>query len=260
MDRTGANFFAAVQSMRDRLGANPVPVQIPIGSEDNFRGVVDLVEMSSIIYKDDLGQDFEVGEIPSELTEQAHEYHHQLIDAISQFDDDVLEAYIEDESSVTAEQIKRGLRTGTLSGAITPVLLGSAFKNKGVQPLLDAVIDYLPSPLDVPPIQGIVPKTQEVAERPASPDAPFSRSCPIRSSASSPTFASTAGPSSRAIACSTPRPGRPSASGASSRCTQITARSARRSPPARSQRASGSSRRRPETPSPSRAHRSCSSR
>ena len=174
MDRTGANFFAAVQSMRDRLGANPVPVQIPIGSEENFQGVIDLVEMQAITYKDDLGQQFEVGEIPAELAEQAHEYHHQLIDAISRFDDEVLEAYIEDESSVTAEQIRRGLRIGTLSDEITPVLLGSAFKNKGVQPLLDAVIDYLPSPLDVPAVRGIDPKTDEEAERPASMDAPFS--------------------------------------------------------------------------------------
>src|SRR5881396_3733379 len=124
MDRTGANFFAAVQSMRDRLGANPVPVQIPIGQEDSFRGVVDLVEMQAIVYKDDLGQQFDVIEIPAELKEQAHEYHHQLIDVISHFD--------------------------------------------------DAVLDYLPSPLDVPPVQGMDPKTQEEAERPASMDAPFS--------------------------------------------------------------------------------------
>jgi len=174
MDRTGANFFAAVQSMRDRLGANPVPIQIPIGSEEHFRGVVDLVEMQSIIYKDDLGQEFDTGAIPEELAEQAHEYHHQLIDAISHFDDEVLEAYIEDEGSVTSDQIKRALRAATLTDEITPVLLGSAFKNKGVQPLLDAVIDYLPSPLDVPPIQGINPKTEEVTERQASLDAPFS--------------------------------------------------------------------------------------
>ena len=174
MDRTGANFFAAVQSMRERLGANPVPIQIPIGAEDNFQGVIDLVEMQAITYKDDLGQQVEVGEIPAELAEQAHEYHHQMIDAISHFDDEVLEAYIEDESSVTVDQIKRALRAGTLSDAITPVLLGSAFKNKGVQPLLDAVIDYLPSPLDVPAIRGIVPKTEEEAERPATLDAPFS--------------------------------------------------------------------------------------
>ncbi len=173
MDRTGANFFGAVQSMRDRLGANPVPVQLPIGSEDNFRGVVDLVEMQSITYGDDLGQQMETGEIPAELLEQAQEYHHQLIDAISHYDDEVLEAYLEDERSVTPEMIRRALRTGTLSDEITPVLLGSAFKNKGVQPLLDAVIDYLPSPLDVPPVRGIDPKTAQETERPATVEAPF---------------------------------------------------------------------------------------
>src|SRR5262244_3970635 len=174
MDRTGANFFAAVQSMRDRLAANPVPVQIPIGQEDAFRGVVDLVEMQAILYKDDLGQEFETTEIPAELLEQAHEYHHQLIDTISHFDDEVLEAYIEDESSVTAEMIRRAVRIGTLADEITPVLLGSAFKNKGVQPLLDAVIDYLPSPLDVPPVRGIDPKSEAESERKASLEEPFS--------------------------------------------------------------------------------------
>ena len=174
MDRTGANFFAAVQSMRDRLGANPIPVQIPIGAEDNFTGVVDLVEMQAIIYKDDLGQEFETGEIPAELVEQAHEYHHQLIDAISHFDDEVLEAYLEDESSVTADMMRRGIRLGTITDAITPVLLGSAFKNKGVQPLLDAVVDYLPSPIDVPAIKGLNPdKGDAIEARPASDDAPF---------------------------------------------------------------------------------------
>jgi elongation factor G len=174
MDRTGANFFAAVQSMRDRLGANPVPAQIPIGVEDNFQGVVDLVEMQAIVYKDDLGQQFETTDIPPELVEQAQEYHHQLIDAISHFDDEVLEAYIEDESSVSAEMIRRALRAGTLADEITPVLLGSAFKNKGVQPLLDAVIDYLPSPLDVPPVHGIDPKTATDAERRPTLEEPFS--------------------------------------------------------------------------------------
>jgi elongation factor G len=174
MDRTGANYFAAVQSMRDRLGANPVPIQIPIGQEDQFRGVVDLVEMKAIVYKDDLGQEFDVTDIPAELVEQAAEYHHQLIDAISHFDDEVLAAYLEDETSVTPEMIRRAVRAGTLSDEITPVLLGSAFKNKGVQPLLDAVIDYLPSPLDVPPVHGIDPKTEGEAERQASEEAPFS--------------------------------------------------------------------------------------
>jgi elongation factor G len=174
MDRTGANFFAAVQSMRDRLGANPVPLQIPIGAEDNFSGVVDLVEMQAVVYKDDLGQEREVTDIPAELLEQAQEYHHQLIDAISHFDDEVLEAYIEDESSVTAEMIRRAVRAGTLADEVTPVLLGSAFKNKGVQLLLDAVVDYLPSPLDVPPVQGTDPKDGTDVERPADPKAPFS--------------------------------------------------------------------------------------
>jgi len=174
MDRTGANFFAAVQSMRDRLGANPIPIQIPVGQEDSFRGVVDLVEMQAIVYKDDLGQEFETIDIPVELVEQAQEYHHQLIDAISHFDDEVLEAYIEDESSVAPEMIRRALRAGTLADEITPVLLGSAFKNKGVQPLLDAVIDYLPSPLDVPPMVGIDPKTEQEATRLPSPNEPFS--------------------------------------------------------------------------------------
>jgi elongation factor G len=174
MDRTGANFFAAVASMRDRLGANAVPVQIPIGQEEHFIGVVDLVEMKAIIYRDDLGQDFDVTAIPEELAEQAREYHHQLIDAVSHFDDDVLEAYIIDEESVSPEQLKQALRRATLASELTPVLLGSAFKNKGVQPLLDAVIDYLPSPLDVPPVRGIDPKTSEEAERAASLDAPFS--------------------------------------------------------------------------------------
>src|SRR5205814_9355592 len=111
--------------------------------------------MQAIVYKDDLGQEFETTDIPAELAEQAHEYHHQLVDAISHFDDEVLGAYIEDESSVTPEMIRRAVRAATIADEITPVLLGSAFKNKGVQPLLDAVVDYLPSPLDVPPMLDI---------------------------------------------------------------------------------------------------------
>ncbi|MDX6476504.1 MAG: elongation factor [Gaiellaceae bacterium] len=174
MDRTGANFFAAVESMRERLGANPVPIQLPIGQEDKHVGVIDLVEMKAIVYKDDLGQDFETTDVPPELLEQAQEYHHQLIDAVSHFDDEVLGAYLEDESSVTADQLRRAIRAATLADEITPVILGSAFKNKGVQPLLDAVIDYLPSPLDVPAISGIDPKTDAELSRGASPDEPFS--------------------------------------------------------------------------------------
>jgi elongation factor G len=174
MDRTGADFFASVQTMVDRLGARPVPVQLPIGAEEHFRGVVDLVEMKAITYLDDLGQNMEVGEIPAELLEQANEYHHQLIDAVADHDDELLETYLEDESAVTPEMLRRALRAATLDITVTPVLLGSAFKNKGVQPLLDAVIDYLPSPLEVPPIHGIDPRTEhELSRRPAI-DEPFS--------------------------------------------------------------------------------------
>jgi elongation factor G len=174
MDRTGADFANAVQSMRERLGANPVPVQLPIGQEDQHRGVVDLVEMKVVVYEDDLGQQFTVGDIPAELADAARVGHHALIDAVAEFDDELMETYLEDESAVTPEMIKRALRAGTLADAITPVLLGSAFKNKGVQPLLDAVVDYLPSPLDVPAVQGTDPKTGEEITRPASEDAPFS--------------------------------------------------------------------------------------
>jgi elongation factor G len=174
MDRVGADFFASVQSMVDRLGARPVPVQLPIGQEENFRGVVDLIEMRSLSWNDDLGMNMEIGEIPAELVEQANEYHHQLIDAVADHDEELLETYLGDESAVTPEMLRRALRAATLDISVTPVLLGSAFKNKGVQPLLDAVIDYLPSPLDVPPIHGLDPRTDhELSRRPAL-DEPFS--------------------------------------------------------------------------------------
>ena len=173
MDRTGADFFKSVESIVEKLGANPVPIQIPIGQEEHHRGVVDLVEMNAITYEDDLGEKFTVGEIPAELAEQAHEYHHLLIDAIAEHDDELTETYLTDESLVTPEMIKRALRAGTLADALTPVLLGSAFKNKGVQPLLDGVIDYLPSPLDVPAIAGLDPKTEAELTRDADPNAPF---------------------------------------------------------------------------------------
>src|SRR5512142_1169477 len=136
MDRTGADYFKSVQSMVERLGAHPVHIQIPIGQEDAHRGVVDLVEMRSITYADDLGTNPEIGEIPDQLSEQAHEYHHQLIDAVAEHDEELLETYLMDEESVTPEMIKRALRTATLAIAVTPVLLRSAFQNKGVQPLL----------------------------------------------------------------------------------------------------------------------------
>jgi len=174
MDRVGADFFGSVQSMVDRLGAHPVPIQLPIGQEEHFRGVVDLVEMRAVTWGDDLGMQMDVGEIPEELREQADEYHHQLIDAVAEHDEELLETYLTDETAVTPEMVRRALRTATLAIAITPVLLGTAFKNKGIQSLLDAVIDYLPSPLDVPPIHGKDPRTdKELSRRPAE-DEPFS--------------------------------------------------------------------------------------
>ena len=177
MDRTGADFFASVQSMVDRLGARPVPVQLPIGQEEHFRGVVDLVEMRAIVWEDDLGTKMDIVEIPEELREQASEYHHQLIDAVADHDDELMETYLLDEDSVTPEMLKRALRAATLDITVTPVLAGSAFKNKGVQPLLDAVVDYLPSPLDVPPMHGIDPRTEhELSRRAGARTSPSRRS------------------------------------------------------------------------------------
>jgi elongation factor G len=174
MDRVGADFFGAVQSMVDRLGAKPVPIQLPIGQEEHFRGVVDIVEMRAVTWADALGTQLDVSEIPDELREQAEEYHHQLIDAVADHDDELMETYLEDEAKVTPEMLKRALRAATLDISVTPVLSGSAFKNKGVQPVLDAVIDYLPSPLDVPPVHGEDPRTRkELSRRPAE-DEPFS--------------------------------------------------------------------------------------
>jgi elongation factor G len=174
MDRVGADFFAAVQSMVDRLGAHPVPIQLPIGQEEHFRGVVDIVEMQAVVWDDDLGTKMSTTEIPEQLREQAEEYHHQLIDSVAEHDEELLETYLTDEESVTPEMIRRALRKATLAIAVTPVLCGSAFKNKGVQPLLDAVVDYLPSPLDVPPVHGVDPRTGHELSRRPSEDEPFS--------------------------------------------------------------------------------------
>ncbi len=173
MDRVGADFFASVQSMVDRLGARPVPVQLPIGQEEHFRGVVDLIEMNALVWTDSLGTETEVSEIPAELSEQAAEYHHQLIDAVADHDDELMETYLSDETSVTPEMLRRALRAATLDLSVVPVLCGSAFKNKGIQPLLDAVVDYLPSPLDVPPIHGVDPRTEHDLSRRPAVDEPF---------------------------------------------------------------------------------------
>ncbi len=154
MDRIGANFEGSVQTMIDRLGAHPVPVQLPIGSEADFTGVVDLVNMKAIVYKDDLGQDWEITDIPAELADAAHQARTELIEAIAEYDDELMEDYLE-EKPIEASRLIADIRKATLDISMTPVLCGSAFKNKGVQPLLDAVIDYLPSPLDVEAVEGL---------------------------------------------------------------------------------------------------------
>jgi len=172
MDRMGANFYKVYDQICDRMRANAVPVQIPIGSEENFRGIVDLVEMKAYIYNNNTGTDIEEIEIPDEVKEFAAEYRTKLIESVAETSDALTEKYLEGEELTEAE-IRSALRAGTISGAIVPMLCGSAFKNKGVQLLLDAVIDYLPSPLEVPPIQGLLPNG-ETAERFADDNAPLS--------------------------------------------------------------------------------------
>ena len=175
MDRIGADFEKAVGTMIDRLGANAVPIQLPIGAEADLVGIIDLVEMNATIYKDDLGKDLDVIDIPDEHKERAEAAHEALIDAITEFDDEIAELYLEN-GEVSAEKLREGIRRAVLNIEMTPVLCGSAFKNKGVQPLLDAVIDYLPSPLDVPAVTGTVEKKGgEIEEqtREASDSEPF---------------------------------------------------------------------------------------
>src|SRR4029079_11035666 len=158
LDRTGADFWRCVDSIKDRLGANAVPIQIPIGREDKFQGVIDLVEMKAIYYRDDLGNNIEVVDIPAEMAEEAATHRRTMIEAVAEMDDELTHKYLEGEE-VTVAEIKRSQRLGTLTPRIIPVLTGSALKNKGVQKMLDAVVDYLPSPLDVPPMIGIDVKT-----------------------------------------------------------------------------------------------------
>jgi len=171
MDRTGANFFKVYDQLRDRLKANAVPIQIPIGAEDNFRGVVDLVRMRAHIYHDDLGQNIEETAIPEDVADVAAAYRLKLVESLAETSDSLMEVYLEQED-LPEKDIMQALREGTVKGAIVPVLCGSAFKNRGVQLLLDAVVDYLPAPVDVPPIQGTV-SDGSLAERPASDDQPL---------------------------------------------------------------------------------------
>ena len=173
MDRMGADFFKAHASILDRLDAMTAVLQIPIGSEGDFAGVVDLVEMQALIWHDEeLGAKFDHTDIPADLVDQANEYHAKLIDVLSQFDENILEKFVGDEE-ITPADLRAAIRHGTLHEGLVPVLLGSAFKNKGVQPLLDAVVDYLPSPTDLPPVEGKKIRGTEVITRPPDPNAPF---------------------------------------------------------------------------------------
>jgi elongation factor G len=173
LDRTGADFWFGVESIRERLGANAVPIQIPIGREDGFLGMIDLVEMKAVYYRDELGNQIDVEEIPAELRAEADKHHHAMIEAVADMDDELTRKYLEGIDFTVAE-IKHGLRLGTLSTRLIPVLGGSALRNKGVQRMLDAVIDYLPSPLDVPPMIALDPKTgAELVRRPDDSE-PFS--------------------------------------------------------------------------------------
>jgi len=171
MDRIGADFFRGIEMMVDRLGARPVPLQLPIGREAEFKGVIDLIEMRALVWLDELGTSWEEQETPEELRETADDYRQRLIEAVADHDEEIMDAYLEGEE-IAPDRLRGAVRAATLDIAITPVLCGSSFKNKGVQPLLDAVVDYLPSPLDVPPVTGLVPGDGEVV-RDTADDEPF---------------------------------------------------------------------------------------
>ena len=173
MDIMGANFYNVVDMVHDRLKANAVPIQLPIGKEADFRGIIDLVDMNADIYYDDLGKDMRIEDIPEDMRAQAEEYRTNLLEAVSDFDDEIMELYLEGEE-VPADMIRTAIRKATIAGKMVPVVCGTSYKNKGVQKLLDAIVDYLPSPLDIPPVEGVDPKTGETEERPASDEAPFS--------------------------------------------------------------------------------------
>ena len=173
MDTMGADFFRCVQMMHDRLHANGVPIQLPVGQEDTFRGIIDLIDMKADIYYDDMGNDVRVEEIPEDLKEQAQEYHDKLIEAVAETDEELMMKYLEGEE-LTKGEIKAALRKATISNEIVPVVCGSSYKNRGVQKLLDAIVDYMPAPTDVEAIKGTNPETGEEEDRASSDDQPFS--------------------------------------------------------------------------------------
>ena len=172
MDIMGANFYRVVDMMKDRLKCNAVPIQLPIGAEDDFRGIIDLVEMKAYIYYDDLGKDIRVEDIPEDMKEKAQQYHDDMVEHVAEQDEELMMKYLDGEE-LTQEEIKKCIRSATIANHMVPVTCGTSYKNKGVQKLLDAIIDYMPSPLDVPAIKGVNPDTEQEEERPSSDDAPF---------------------------------------------------------------------------------------
>jgi len=172
MDIMGADFYNVVRMMRDRLKCNAVPIQLPIGVEDTFKGIIDLVEMKAYVYYDDLGKDIRVEDIPADMKDKAEEYHHELLEHVAEQDEELLMKYLDGEE-LTIEEIKSCIRKSTIANHMVPVCCGSSYRNKGVQKLLDAVVDYMPAPTDVPDIKGVNPDTEEEETRPSSDDAPF---------------------------------------------------------------------------------------
>ena len=172
MDIMGADFYNVVRMMRDRLKCNAVPIQLPIGVEDTFKGIIDLVEMKAYVYYDDLGKDIRVEEIPADMQDKANEYHHELLEHVAEQDEELLMKYLDGEE-LTIDEIKSCIRKSTIANHMVPVCCGSSYRNKGVQKLLDAVVDYMPAPTDVPDIKGVNPDTEEEETRPSSDDAPF---------------------------------------------------------------------------------------
>ena len=173
MDIMGANFYRVVQMMKDRLHTNPIPIQLPIGAESEFKGIIDLMSMEATVYYDDLGKDMRIEPIPADMLDKAEEYHAAMVEAIAETDEELFEKYCAEEE-ITIEELKAALRKATIDNKLVPVVCGTSYKNKGVQKLLDAVIDYMPSPLDIPSIKGINPDTEEEEERPAGDENPFS--------------------------------------------------------------------------------------
>ena len=172
MDIMGADFYNVVRMMRDRLKCNAVPIQLPIGVEDTFKGIIDLVEMKAYVYYDDLGKDIRVEDIPADMQAKAEEYHHELLEHVAEQDEELLMKYLDGEE-LTIDEIKSCIRKSTIANHMVPVCCGSSYRNKGVQKLLDAVVDYMPAPTDVPDIKGVNPDTEEEETRPSSDDAPF---------------------------------------------------------------------------------------